>query len=290
MHPNFTIKNLLPKRKRFVRLTAIIYFYVQPLNSTIMNTKKLRIKVEMGETLSQEGERQLIALGEVELFKVYIQKHFIHPNVEPELLKSSSQDLLTAYLENGNWLSASAQKLMLEDEYIAAFKLYTSSRRLKKKLFPELISPQHLLQFEIYFANGNYLDRDAENLLLRPENQQVLAKCAQKHTLSKDFQRQLFLPQYRAQFETYIQYRQLSPCIEGLLLRPENMVLFMLYNKRRCLKLKNQIKMLEINRPELTQTFLKKWRIDRRAKVRIEEKLAENESRLTQESTASAAS
>lgn len=242
-----------------------------------MNTQKLRIKVEMGETLSQEGERQLINLGEVELFKVYIQKHFIHPNVEPELLKSSSQDLLAAYIENGNWLSASTQKLMLEDEYIAAFKLYTSKMRLKKKLFPELISPQHLLQFEIYFSNGNYLDRDAENLLLRPENQKVLAKCAKKYPLSKDFQRKLFLLQHRAQFETYIQQRSLSSSIESLLLRPENMVLFMLYNKRHCLRLKNQKRMLEINRPELTQTFLKKWRLDRRAKEAVEEQLTERE-------------
>ncbi len=254
-----------------------------------MNIKKLRFMVEKGETLPLEAQRQLIGLGEVALFKQYIQKHFIHPTVEPELLKATSRELLAANIANDNWLSASTQRLMMEDEYIGAFKLYTSKLRLKKELLSELISPQHLLQFETYLANGNYLNREAENLLLKPENKKVLVKCLQNYTLSKEFQIQLLQPQYRAQFEIYIQYRYLSPSVESLLLKPENFALFILYNKRYCLQKKNQIKMLEINRPELTKAFLKKWHISRYAKAKMEEHQANRAARLSKENTVATA-
>lgn len=236
-----------------------------------MNNEQLRFEVKTGNILSLEAQRQLIRLGDIELFKSYIKNHFLDFKAEPELLNPTSLEMLSAYIDNGNWLSGTAQKLLLKNKNIAAFKLYTARKRLKRELLPRLISPRHLLQVEAYLANGNHLDKDTEVLLLAPQNLEVLAKCLQSYTLSKDFQRQLLLPQYLAQFKVFIQHRYFSSSVEQELLKPENFELFLLYNNHFSLKKKNQIKMLLLNRKEMIKAFCKHWHISYYAKIKAKE-------------------
>lgn len=261
MHPNFTIKNLLPKRKRFVRLTPLIYFYVKSLKSTIMNAPEISFMIEKGETLPIEAQRHIIRIRHLELFKRYIKTHFIAPEVEPDLLKTSARELLSAYIDNGNWLSAPVQRLMLEDEYIGAFKLYTAKTQLKNTLQLELIKPSRFMQYEIYLNNGNYLYRDAEDQLLKPENIKALTRYISGTRCSVHLQQKLLKPEHKDIFELYLQYHRLSPDVEAKLLEPENFACFLIYNKRYALIQKNQRKMLNSKQPELLQTFLKRWNL-----------------------------
>lgn len=224
-----------------------------------MNSKEIRTMIEQGKDLPVETQRQIICKANLQLFILYIKKHFINPEVEPELLKISARKLLEAYLENGNWLSAPAQKMMLEDEYIGAFKLYTAKMRLKNSLLPELIKPTRLMQYEIFLNNGKYLNPKAEEALFKPENAKALTRYLQTARFSIPMQKRLLQPEHKEIFEKYIQYHRLSPKVEALLLEPENFNLFLIYNKHYALTQKNQLKMVKSNQPELLKIFRKKW-------------------------------
>lgn len=226
-----------------------------------MNAPEISFMIEKGETLPIEAQRHIIRIRHLELFKHYIKTHFIAPEVEPDLLKTSARELLSAYLDNGNWLSAPVQRLMLEDEYIGAFKLYTSKAPLKNTLQLELIKPSRFMQYETYLNNGNYLYKEAEVQLLKPENIKALTRYISGTRCSVHLQQKLLKPEHKDIFELYLQYHRLSPDVEAKLLEPENFACFLIYNKRYALIQKNQHKMLNSKQPELLKTFLKRWNL-----------------------------
>ncbi len=231
-----------------------------------MNAKKIRTMIENGEELPIEAQRHIIRIRHLELFKRYIKTHFIAPEVEPELLKTSARELLKAYIENGNWLSAPVQKMMLEDEYIGAFKLYTAKAQLKNNLHPELINPSRFMQYETFLNNGKYLNPKAEELLFKPENAKALTRYIQTAQFSREIQKRLLQPENRDIFEKYLQYRRLSPKVEAQLLEPENFNAFCIYNRHYALSEKNQHKMLNSNNPELLRRFLSWWHLCKSAR------------------------
>ena len=231
-----------------------------------MNAKKIRTMIENGEELPIEAQRHMICKANLQAFSAYIKNHFISPEVEPELLKTSARELLSAYIDNGNWLSAPVQKMMLEDEYIGAFKLYTAKAQLKNNLHPELINPSRFMQYETFLNNGKYLNPKAEELLFKPENAKALTRYIQTAQFSREIQKRLLQPENRDIFEKYLQYRRLSPKVEAQLLEPENFNAFCIYNRHYALSEKNQHKMLNSNNPELLRRFLSWWHLCKSAR------------------------
>lgn len=64
-NPKLYHKNLLPKQKRFARLTPLIYFYVKSLKSTIMNAPEISFMIEKGETLPIEAQSKFTKRTEI---------------------------------------------------------------------------------------------------------------------------------------------------------------------------------------------------------------------------------